>query len=212
MLIIPQKPNKTEVDNPNDLTEEEKDKVKKEVKKVNPKAKDVDVDSKGNATLTYPDGSKNHIPASDTVVEKKKAKPQTKTDAENNPAIIPSDKTGVVDKDNLTDEERRQVAENVNKANPKAVDIIVDTQANARLIYADGSSNYISSSDLVYEKAKDSLDKQKEVKKNNETNTADRKAYENVKTGVESVTGFMANLLLAVGGLFASKKKKDEDR
>ncbi|WP_276881798.1 Rib/alpha-like domain-containing protein, partial [Anaerococcus tetradius] len=199
-----QKPNKTEVDNPNDLTEEEKDKVKKEVKKVNPKAKDVDVDNKGNATLTYPDGSKNHIPASDTVVEKKKVKPQTKTDAENNPAIIPSDKTGVVDKNNLTDEERREVADKLMKANPKAVDVIVDAQGNARLKYADGSSNHIAASELVFEKAKGG----KTVKVPSDS----KQANKNVKTGVESLTGVMATLVAAVGGLFASKRKKDEDR
>ena len=63
-------PDKTEVEDKNNLTPEEKDKVKEEVKKANPKASDVTVDDKGNAELTYPDGSKNTIPADKTITEK----------------------------------------------------------------------------------------------------------------------------------------------
>ncbi len=65
-----QDPNKTKVEDKNNLTDDEKDKVKEEVKKANPEAKDVTVDDKGNAELTYPDGSKNTIPADKTVTEK----------------------------------------------------------------------------------------------------------------------------------------------
>ena len=65
-----QDPNKTEVEDKNKLTPDEKDKVEEEVKKANPEAKDVTVDDKGNAELTYPDGSKNTIPADKTVTEK----------------------------------------------------------------------------------------------------------------------------------------------
>ncbi|QQE47093.1 C protein alpha-antigen precursor [Peptoniphilus harei] len=65
-----QDPNKTKVEDKNNLTDDEKDKVKEEVKKANPEAKDVIVDDKGNAELTYPDGSKNTIPADKTVTEK----------------------------------------------------------------------------------------------------------------------------------------------
>ncbi|MDU6031184.1 MAG: stalk domain-containing protein, partial [Peptoniphilus harei] len=65
-----QDPKKTEVENKNKLTPDEKNKVKEEVEKANPKASDVTVDDKGNAELTYPDGSKNIIPADKTVTEK----------------------------------------------------------------------------------------------------------------------------------------------
>ena len=90
------------------------------------------------------------------------------------------------------------------KANPKAVDVIVDAQGNARLKYADGSSNHIAASELVFEKAKGG----KTVKVPSDS----KQANKNVKTGVESLTGVMATLVAAVGGLFASKRKKDEDR
>ena len=41
----------------------EKKKIIEKIKKVNPKAVDVKVDDKGNATLIYADGSTNFIPA-----------------------------------------------------------------------------------------------------------------------------------------------------
>ncbi|MBS6921251.1 MAG: YPDG domain-containing protein, partial [Anaerococcus vaginalis] len=55
-------PEKTEVVNKTALTDAEKSEVEEKVKKANPAAKDVTVDDKGNATLTYPDGSTNTLP------------------------------------------------------------------------------------------------------------------------------------------------------
>ncbi|SUU95106.1 ECM-binding protein homolog [Anaerococcus prevotii] len=205
--ISPNLPGKTEVEDKDNLTEEEKGKVKEEVKKANPKAKDVDVDNKGNATLIYPDGSKNYISSDKTVSEKEKSI-KDKTDAEGNLAVAPSKKLGVADKGNLTDAERREIADNVKKANPNAKEVIVDAQGKATLVYPDGSRNFIPASELIYEKAK-GLVADKTVQTTNKTGKA---ANTNVKTGVESLTGVMATLATAVGGLFVSKKRKDDDR
>ncbi|WP_311376642.1 stalk domain-containing protein, partial [Anaerococcus lactolyticus] len=78
-----QDPAKIEVKDRNNLTEDEKAKVKEEVKKANPEASDVTVDDKGNATLTYPDGSKNTISGYKTVFEK------GNSDYDNGSYIIP---------------------------------------------------------------------------------------------------------------------------
>ncbi|MDK7051088.1 Rib/alpha-like domain-containing protein [Aerococcus sanguinicola] len=81
-LTDPTVPAKTEVENKDSLTPEEKDKVKKAIEDANkdkfPAAKEgqkptaVTVDDKGNATITYPDGSKDTIPGTDLVVERPK--------------------------------------------------------------------------------------------------------------------------------------------
>ena len=163
-------PAKTEVANKDKLTDEEKAKVVEEVKKANPEAKDVTVDDKGNATLTYADGTTNEIPADKTVTEK------AKTDAEKNPVVDPA-KTEVANKDKLTDEEKAKVVEEVKKANPEAKDVTVDDKGNATLTYADGTTNTLTPDKTVSERAKTEVDKkalQDEVDKEKSTKDADK--------------------------------------
>ena len=75
----PKLPEVTEVDNPTQLTQDEKDKVVDEVKKANPSlpaGTTVTVDNNGDVTITYPDKSKDTIPGTSTVAEKEtSAKP-----------------------------------------------------------------------------------------------------------------------------------------
>lgn len=66
------KPVKTEVDNKNNLTNEEKTKVKNEVKKVNPKAFNIEVKDNGDVILVYQDKSTNKLSQEDTIIEKVK--------------------------------------------------------------------------------------------------------------------------------------------
>ena len=64
---------KTVVENPAQLTQDEKDKVIEEVKKSNPDilaGTTVTVANNGDVTITYPDESVDTIPGSDTVVER----------------------------------------------------------------------------------------------------------------------------------------------
>ena len=65
-------PNKIEVINPDNLTKEEKDKIIKEIKDNNPNLptdSKIEVDNKGNVTITYPDGTKDVIDAKDVVIK-----------------------------------------------------------------------------------------------------------------------------------------------
>ena len=75
----PNNPAVTKVDNPAQLTQDEKDKVVDEVKKANPSlpaGTTVTVDNNGDVTITYPDKSKDTIPGASTVAEKEtSAKP-----------------------------------------------------------------------------------------------------------------------------------------
>ena len=236
-IIEPNVPGKTEVGDKNNLTDKEKQEIKDKIEKANkdnfPEGTKVDVDNKGNATITYPDGSKDVITADKLVNEKSSdngsgtgdinipfipesnadesdnnKKPEeddnkkVKTDAEKNPAITP-EKTGVKDKNHLTDEEKQEVIDKVKKANPAVIDVIVDDKGNATLIYADGSKNFINADDLIY---------QVEAKKEMRSNTKGKKAGANVKTGVGSVSGLIGLAGISIAGLLASKKKEEEDK
>ncbi|MHB2078509.1 Rib/alpha-like domain-containing protein [Aerococcus mictus] len=81
-LTDPTVPSKTEVEDKNHLTDDEKAKVKKAVEDANkdkfPTPKEgqnptkVEIGNDGTATITYPDGSKDTIPGTDLVVERPK--------------------------------------------------------------------------------------------------------------------------------------------
>ncbi|HEQ6870198.1 TPA: adhesin, partial [Streptococcus pyogenes] len=80
--------NKIKVNNLEKLTEKEKEEIKNKIKDLNknnfPKNTQVEVDEKGNVSVTYPDKSKDMIDASD-LVEKVAQAQNNKTDAQNNP-------------------------------------------------------------------------------------------------------------------------------
>ena len=94
------------VKDPDHLTDGDKDNVKDEIGKENPDLPGtIDVDDKGNATITYPDGSKDTIPG-DQLVQGQKG---DTTDAGNITPNVPGDKVTVKDPSNLTDSEKDQV-------------------------------------------------------------------------------------------------------
>ena len=66
---------KTPVENPSNLTKEEKETVKKKLEKANkgnfPKGTKIEIGADGTATITYPDNSQDKIKGSDLVVKKK---------------------------------------------------------------------------------------------------------------------------------------------
>ncbi|MBS5988958.1 Rib/alpha-like domain-containing protein [Anaerococcus hydrogenalis] len=137
-----QDPEKTRVKDKTNLSQEEKDKVKEKVKEKNPKAKEIEVGSNGDTTITYPDGSKNKIPGEKTVEEI--------TDAEKNPAQDP-EKIRVKDKTNLSQEEKDKVKEKVKEKNPKAKEIEVGANGDTTITYPDGSKNKIPGEKTVEE-------------------------------------------------------------
>ena len=214
--VDPTIPEKTEVEDANKLTEDEKNTVKDKIEKANkdkfPEGTKVVVDDKGNATITYPDGSKDIIPAEKLVSEKSKAStPAENTDAENNPAVIPG-KTEVENKNNLTEKEKSEIADKVKKVNPKASKIEVANDGSVTITYPDGSTNKIAGKDLVIEKAKGQGTRKAQANANNAPSQAKSvNKSTNVNTGIESQAGIIATLLASVGGLFASKKRKNKE-
>ena len=128
------------------LTDEEKEKVKKSVEAVNPGATVV-VDEKGNATVTKADGTVLNIPASDLVIPADNLADEAKNAKVKTPAI----RTLVENKDNLTDAEKEAVKKAIEAVNPGAT-VVVDGKGNATVTLPDGSTATISKEQLVKDK------------------------------------------------------------
>ena len=135
---------KTKVANPDSLTSEEKKAIENKVRAVNPEAKSVVVDEKGNATVTLPNGNTAVIPSTDLV----KVQDDAKKDNGGNDANTPAAKTVVKDPVSLTDEEKAKVKKAVEVVNPGST-VVVDEKGNATVTKADGTVLNIPASDLV---------------------------------------------------------------
>ena len=134
---------KTVVENPESLTTDEQNAIAAKVAEVNPEAKTVVVDDKGNATVTTKDGKTAVIPAKDLVKTKEDAaKPNAGNDVN-----TPADKTVVVNPNALTPEEKKAIEEKVKAVNPGA-EVVVDNKGNAT-VTKDGKVAVIPAADLT---------------------------------------------------------------
>ena len=136
---------KVKVATPGSLTKEEKDAIEDKVRAVNPEAKSVVVDEKGNVTVTLPDGKTAVIPASD--LTKSQADLTAGTAKEN--ANVPAAKTKVADPKLLTDAEKVAIKEKVKAVNPDAKSVVVDENGNTTVVTKDGNVSVIPASDLI---------------------------------------------------------------
>ena len=135
---------KTVVANPEKLTDAEKKAIEEKVKAVNPEGTTVVVDDKGNATVITPEGKTAVIPATDLV---KTPEDATKPKA-GNEIVKPADKTAVANKDALTPEEKKAIADKVKAVNPGA-EVVVDDKGNATVTTPEGKTAVIPATDLV---------------------------------------------------------------
>ena len=136
---------KTKVANPEALSLEEKKAIEAKVKAVNPDAKAVFVDDKGNATVTLKGGKSATIPATDLVkTEADAAKPNA-----GNKVNTPADKVVVKDPDALTEADKAKVTEAIKAVNPNAEKVVFDKDGNATVTLNDGTTATIPAADLV---------------------------------------------------------------
>ena len=156
--ITPNVPgDKVTVADVNQLTKDEKDKVKENVNKANPdlpQGTEVTVGNNGDVTITYPDKSTDTIPGKDLVVKGNPSdQPNTKpSDAHQITPNVPGDKVKVADVNQLTEDEKDKVKENVNKANPdlpQGTEVTVGDNGDVTITYPDHSTDVISGADLV---------------------------------------------------------------
>src|SRR5699024_3514087 len=149
---------KEPVANTSHLTDGEKAKVQKNVEDANkdengkstfPDGTTDTVGDDGTATVTYPDHSKDTIPG-DQLVQGQKG---DTTDAGNITPTVPGDKVTVKDPSHLTDDEKKQVKNNVDNANkdkfPAGTDVTVGDDGTATVNYPDGSKDTIPGDQLV---------------------------------------------------------------
>ena len=130
------------------LSQEEKKAIEAKIKAVNPDAKAIFVDDKGNATVTIEDKDGNTetatIPAADLVTSQEEAKQPNAGNKVNTPA----DKVVVSDPDHLSDEDKAKITEAIKAVNPEAK-VAFDDKGNATVITKDGEVATIPAADLV---------------------------------------------------------------
>ena len=112
----------------------------------------------GTATVNYPDGSKDTIPG-DQLVQGQKG---DTTDAGNITPTVPGGKVTVKDPSHLTDDEKKQVQNNVDNANkdkfPEGTKVTVGDDGTATVNYPDGSKDTIPGDQLVQGQKGDTTD------------------------------------------------------
>ena len=130
------------------LSPEEKKAIEAKIKAVNPDAKAIFVDDKGNATVTVVDKDGNTatatIPAADLVKTAEEAKQPNAGNKVNTPA----DKVVVSDPDHLSDEDKAKITEAIKAVNPEAK-VAFDDKGNATVTTKDGDIATIPADDLV---------------------------------------------------------------
>ena len=136
---------KVKVARPEQLTDAEKKAIEDKVRAVNPEAKSVVVDEKGNVTVTLPDGKTAVIPASDLT---KSQDDITAGRAKDN-ANVPAAKTKVADPTKLTDDDKKAIVDKVKAVNPEAKSVVVDENGNITVVTKDGNVSVIPASDLI---------------------------------------------------------------
>ena len=213
---------KVPVADPSHLTDSEKDQVKTNVTDANkgnlPSGSQITVGNDGTTTVTYPDGSKDTIPG-DKVVE-------GKSDADKNESKVPGDKVKVDDTNKLTDSEKEELSNNLEKLNPGTVVTIAD-DGTATLTYPDGSTNTIPGSQLVTAKGNGNTtnsnvkvtptNTNNKINKDNNSlgkNAANAKAGELPQTGETNDSQKLSVIgmaLMGILGLFGLGKKRKKD-
>ena len=217
---------KVTVKDPSHLTDDEKNQVKNNVDNANkdkfPDGTKVTVGDDGTTTVTYPDGSKDTIPG-DQLVQGQKG---DTTDADKITPTVPGDKVKVDDPNKLTDSEKEELSNNLEKLNPGTVVTIAD-DGTATLTYPDGSTNTIPGSQLVTAKGNGNTtnsnvkvtptNTNNKINKDNNSlgkNTANAKAGELPQTGETNDSQKLSVIgmaLMGILGLFGLGKKRKKD-
>ncbi|MDU6725074.1 MAG: DUF1542 domain-containing protein, partial [Streptococcus mitis] len=119
-------------------------KVEEKLKDLNPTAKSVKFDEKGNATVTLNDGTTATIPAKDLF----KSPEEAAQPNAGNDIVKPADKAVVKDPANLTDAEKKAIEDKVKAVNPGAT-VVVDDKGNATVTTPEGKTAVIPATDLT---------------------------------------------------------------
>ena len=133
----------TPVQEPTNLTEEEKEAVKAEVKKVNDKVKEVEVGNDGTTKVTFNDGTVATLTPDKTIKE-------ADSKGIKDPAITP-----VQEPTNLTEEEKEAVKAEVKKVNDKVKEVEVGNDGTTKVTFNDGTVATLTPDKTVKKATKD---------------------------------------------------------
>ena len=136
---------KVPVEGQRDLTEQEKERIKQNIKDANPNSpiKDIDVKDDGRTIVTLDDGTQIELTPDQTVNRYEKGEPLTTPDFNDQ-----VEKEVIKGNDKLTDDQKQKIKDNIKKANPGMEltdgDITVDDDGTTTVNTKDGSKKTLT--------------------------------------------------------------------
>ena len=213
-------PESIKVKNKDSLSNEDKQAIKDAIKKANPELNLTDEDiivADDGSVKVKKNGKEASISADKlNIFSKGEAEVHDKSELKIADLVEPkaSKKIKVKDKNNLTNEEKEKIQKSIKEANknnfPKGTKVVVNNDGSVDIIYPDGSKDSIKASKLVEEESVETGKLTKKVKKDKDAKDNSNGKSKNISTGIESQAGIIATLIGSVGGLFASRKKKNK--
>ncbi len=197
------------VDNPAALTEEEKEKLKKEIEAANPHLSPdtkIEVADDGTVTVKSPYGGVTVVKGTNLIKKNEVKEPENTDPKDKMPKINKPVKVLVKDSDKLTKTEKEKVKVAIKKANPKlpkGTTISVSKNGNVTITYPNGKIVFISGKDVVKEKKQNNAgikinDGKKEDGRKDIPRTGDEFPY----------TDYILAMALSVLGIYVQLKKK----
>ena len=213
-------PESIKVKNKDSLSNEDKQAIKDAIKKANPELNltddDIIVNDDGSVKVKK-NGKEASISADKlNIFSKGEAEVHDKSELKIADLVEPkvSKKIKVKDKNNLTNKEKEKIQKAIKEANknnfPQGTKVVVNNDGSVDIIYPDGSKDSIKASKLVEEESVETGKLTKKVKKDKDAKDNSNGKSKNISTGIESQAGIIATLIGSVGGLFASRKKKNK--
>ena len=213
-------PESIKVKNKDSLSNEDKQAIKDAIKKANPELNLTDEDiivADDGSVKVKKNGKEASISADKlNIFSKGEAEVHDKSELKIADLVEPkaSKKIKVKDKNNLTNEEKEKIQKSIKEANknnfPQGTKVVVNNDGSVDIIYPDGSKDSIKASKLVEEESVETGKLTKKVKKDKDAKDNSNGKSKNISTGIESQAGIIATLIGSVGGLFASRKKKNK--
>ena len=219
-------PTKVKVDDPNGLTEKEKIAVKAAVKKANDTLQDnqIEVDEKGNVTVTYPDTSTNKLEANKTVepkTEAEKALEKAKNDAKDKLKEAAEKEIAEIKGDNtLSDDDKKTKLGKVQSEKEKAEKAVEGAATPATV--KDETNKGVEAIEKVHtdinkvkEKAKEELEKaaekeKEDIKADNSLSDSDKRELNDKVDKAKNDAIGEINTATTVKGIEDAKQKGEQ--
>ena len=201
--------NRVLVTDKENLTPEELAMIKESVEAVNPGAT-VEVDAKGNVTVTTKDGKSATISVDQLV----KTLVDVVRENDGNNINLNFEKQEVADLTNLTDADKAAAKAKILVANPNAADVIFDAKGNATVVLKDGKAYTILAKDIFSQKGEVAPSERNNGAANSNAQGVNSKLGQRLaNTGTtETNTGLVGLGLGILGGLLAAARRRKNDK